>query len=672
MADFNSVIKQLEKNQEKNTNQLASLNDQISGLNNTMNNLVKGLQKSLESLAMDNLEKSREAKRDTDKAKGQPKGGAKLPPLTSFQGILAGIGALTAALSGLRGWETKAIANIQKIGKALKAIFAFTFIPKLIGWLIPEKFKTWAGYFKTQMGNLKAGILKGLGFDLTLAKFNDPESGLKVNLWDQIKDGTNKLATKIGSIFKFAIPDDQVKELNKWKKSLTNIDLPEVEKPKIGFGQQILNRVNLFKQNLLTSFGLGVDGKPIVAQGPDGRLGAAKPTTGANLVSKVTKAFSTILAPFKAIADGIMGFIEGTGRGLFKFIDTWILPGVKSGASVAGGAVVGVAKLMGKILLPLGILFSAFDAFKAWQETDGTFGEKFTAASFAFLGDFIGAPIDLLKSGVSWIFKKIFGDDNFISNFLDGFSIEEAIKGIPNAIMAIFDGVLAFFRDPVGVATDIFTKVKDMIVDSFMWLVQKAIGKVAGLIPGMSSLLPDWAISAEDKALAGLKDKQTMNENTLLGMQMDKSALERRAGIAQRSMSSAQTEIADIENIIKTGDYAGWLSDKLGGIGSEEEGRAKIAKLKEQEAAAAKELELTGRGLMATSANIQTLNVKNAELTESIEELRKAIKDGTAGGLVIQDNSSSINSGGGTTNNNMIDTSGSNDVNDNYQVQPVG
>ena len=88
--------------------------------------------------------------------------------------------------------------------------------------------------------------------------------------------------------------------------------------------------------------------------------------------------------------------------------------------------------------------------------------------------------------------------------------------------------------------------------------------------------------------------------------------------------------------------------------------------------AAAKELELTGRGLMATSANIQTLNVKNAELTESIEELRKAIKDGTAGGLVIQDNSSSINSGGGTTNNNMIDTSGSNDVNDNYQVQPVG
>ena len=64
MADFNSVIKQLEKNQEKNTNQLASLNDQVSSLNTTMNNMIKGLQRSLESLAMDNLEKSREAKRD--------------------------------------------------------------------------------------------------------------------------------------------------------------------------------------------------------------------------------------------------------------------------------------------------------------------------------------------------------------------------------------------------------------------------------------------------------------------------------------------------------------------------------------------------------------------------------------------------------------------------------
>ena len=54
--------------------------------------------------------------------------------------------------------------------------------------------------------------------------------------------------------------------------------------------------------------------------------------------------------------------------------------------------------------------------------------KSFTAASFAFLGDFIGAPIDLLKSGVSWIFKKIFGDDNFISDFLDGLVLKKLLK----------------------------------------------------------------------------------------------------------------------------------------------------------------------------------------------------------------------------------------------------
>ncbi len=668
MADISAVVKQLQKNQEKNTNQLAFLNDQIAGLNTTMNNMIKGLQRSLESLAMDNLEKSREAKRDTDKAKGQPKGGSKLPPLTSFQGLLAGIGALAAALSGLRGWETKAIANVKSIGKALKGIFAFTFIPKLAGWLIPEKFKTWASYFKIKMGNLKAGILKGLGFDLTLAKFNDPESGLKVNLWDQVKDGTNKLSSKIASIFKFSIPDDQVKELNKWKKSLTNIDLPEVEKPKIGFGQQMLNRVNLFKQNLLAGFGLGVDGKPTAGiQGPDGKFQKKE----LSLAAKATQAMGKILGPIKSFVTGITDFIGGAGRGLFKFIETYIMPGVKAGVAASGGAVAAVAKLMGKVLLPLGILFSAFDAFKAWQETDGTFGEKFTAASFAFLGDFIGAPIDLLKSGVSWIFKKIFGDENFISEFLDSFSIEEAIKGIPQAIMKVFDGVMAFFRDPVGVATDVFTKIKDMIVDSFMWLVQKAIGKVAGLIPGMSSLLPDWAISPEEKALASLKDERTMNENQSLGLQFDQDALTRRNNMAKRSMDASAKEIADIENIIATGDYAGWLSDKFGGIGDEEEARAKIADLKIKQAEAEKEFEETGRGLMATSRTLQTLNVKNAELTESIEELRKAIDDGTASSLIIQDNST--NTGGSNSQSNqIIDTSGTNDTDDQYSVVPVG
>jgi len=136
-------------------------------------------------------------------------------------------------------------------------------------------------------------------------------------------------------------------------------------------------------------------------------------------------------------------------------------------------------------------------------------------------------------------------------------------------------------------------------------------------------------------------------------------------------MDASAKEIADIENIIATGDYAGWLSDKFGGIGDEEEARAKIADLKIKQAEAEKEFEETGRGLMATSRTLQTLNVKNAELTESIEELRKAIDDGTASSLIIQDNST--NTGGSNSQSNqIIDTSGTNDTDDQYSVVPVG
>ena len=36
-----------------------------------------------------------------------------------WKGILAGLGAVTAAFAGLRGWETKAIANIKSIGASI-------------------------------------------------------------------------------------------------------------------------------------------------------------------------------------------------------------------------------------------------------------------------------------------------------------------------------------------------------------------------------------------------------------------------------------------------------------------------------------------------------------------------------------------------------------------------
>ena len=620
MADINGVIQQLQKNQEKNTKQLDSLNDGMNTMNRQLMSMIKGLMKSMESLAFDNLEASREQKKTVNRQKSQPSNNFDMKGLMGWKGILAGLGAVTAAFAGLRGWETKAIANIKSIGASIKAAFLWP-LNKLTKFLIPEGFEKWDDWFRQKFINLRVKLLRAIGFDVTLAKLGDSKSGLKFSLLEQITDGLKSLRSAM-------------------------------------------------LQSIYAMLGLGVDGKKVTIATSKGFK--AKELS---LAQKAGGAMLKVLGPIQDFVSGVTKFITGTGASMFKFIKEWITPVVGK----AGGAVGGVAKLLGKILWPLGIFISLFDGIKAFKETEGSLLEKTVAGIYGFLGDFIGAPLDLIKGAFIWILKKcglgVDADGNIdpstymgaAMQWMSDFSFEDTIKAIPRMIFKIFDGIMAFINDPLGVASDIFTKVKDMIVDSFMWLVQKAIGKVAGLIPGMSSLLPEWAISPEDKALASLKDQKKVNQNQQQSLGFETDMLTARANRAKSVRDSTVDEIAKIQKIIDTGDYAGWIADSFGGIGDEKEARAKIAKLKEKQEKAEKEMDITGRGLMRTSAVMQQLNVKNAELTESIEELRQAIEDGTASSLVIQDNSTTTG-GSSSSSNQIIDTSGTNDKDDQYSV----
>ena len=342
-------------------------------------------------------------------------------------GITAGILAVTGALSGLRGWEVGALKNLDKIGRALRALIPLTLIDRIAGLFTPDGYKTFSAFFTDKIRNLRAKTLRAFGFDATLAKFNSPESGLKTPL-----------------------------------------------------GTQILERVRKFRTSILNSIGIGADGKAIVATGADG-----KPTVP--LAGRITGAIQKLLGPAMRFAKGITDFIAGAGAGLFKFLaGLGIVKAGGAAAGAAGGAVAGVAKLAGKILLPLGILLSAKDAFDAWVNTEGSFSEKFTAASFAFLGDFIGAPLDLLKKGISFLLKKAFGvetDENgkilpgqglagTALKILDEFSFEESIKAIPKLFQKIFDGITAFFKDPIGVTGNIISKLFDAIKEAIMSLIR--------------------------------------------------------------------------------------------------------------------------------------------------------------------------------------------------------
>ena len=127
--------------------------------------------------------------------------------------------ALLGSIEGLRGWEVKALANLDKIGRALRALIPLKLIDSIAGLFTPAGYKTFSDFFTEKIRNLRIRTIKAFGFDTTLAKFNSPESGLKTPL-----------------------------------------------------GQQILERVSKLRTRILNSFGIGADGKPIVVQGADGKF----------------------------------------------------------------------------------------------------------------------------------------------------------------------------------------------------------------------------------------------------------------------------------------------------------------------------------------------------------------------------------------------------------------
>jgi len=137
------------------------------------------------------------------------------------------------------------------------------------------------------------------------------------------------------------------------------------------------------------------------------------------------------------------------------------------GASIGGSGVIKTGgaflKLTGKILAPLGFLFSAFDAFQDWKSTEGkSLPERITSAQFAFVGDFIGAPLDLLKGGITYLYRNVMGlevDENGkikgdsitarVGRIMQEFSFEDTIKALPEILLSIVQNVNQMVIDVV-------------------------------------------------------------------------------------------------------------------------------------------------------------------------------------------------------------------------------
>ena len=114
----------------------------------------------------------------------------------------------------------------------------------------------------------------------------------------------------------------------------------------------------------------------------------------------------------------------------------------------------GFGRVLGKLFLPVTIVMSAFDLITGFidgfKESEGNnivskFIDGVGGGLSKMIGNLIGIPLDLLKSGVSWIMGKL-GFDGAVK-FLEGFSFKDLLMTIVKAPFTLVSKAVSFIKD---------------------------------------------------------------------------------------------------------------------------------------------------------------------------------------------------------------------------------
>ena len=238
--------------------------------------------------------------------------------------------------------------------------------------------------------------------------------------------------------------------------------------------EQIRMKMNALRLRVLKVFGIGADGKLLTLKDPDGLFKR-------NIIGRVTFQVGRLLKPLMNVADGIAKFATGAGKPLFNFIRSIGAMGIGNLGKIAG--------VFGTILRPIGFIFSFKAAYDEFVNSEkGTLLEKSTDAIGAFFGDFIGAPLELVKSLVARLFGLI-GWDAAAKKLTD-FNIEnmltEAFQTILDAPRAIITYLGKLFTDEEFKAEQL-AKLKNTITN---W-GSSLVGWIGSILPDFSGLT-DW------------------------------------------------------------------------------------------------------------------------------------------------------------------------------------
>ena len=273
--------------------------------------------------------------------------------------------------------------------------------------------------------------------------------------------------------------------------------------------------------------------------------------------------FFDISRPVKAFTDGIKSLkaafapVKSAG-GALSGVKKFLSP-IGKIAKVAFSAFKAFGTIIGRLFLPIQIIFGAIDGVKGFidgfkNQEGGLFSKLASGIIGAIRGvlqGLLGVPLDLLKKGVSFIIGKL--GFSSLAEKLEAFSFKELIGNIFDGLNNIWQGIIDFFANMfssegraknmerlgniAGGINDFIKKILRAILpdpdaDRGLFdprgLVAKAIPasvyRYAGLDPDTGDVLPTGpdlmeTIVGDDSNLRGAEMDMNSRENTAAGDQ---------------------------------------------------------------------------------------------------------------------------------------------------------
>tara|TARA_B100001093_G_scaffold517427_1_gene598942 strand:- start:2824 stop:4677 length:1854 start_codon:yes stop_codon:yes gene_type:complete len=229
-------------------------------------------------------------------------------------------------------------------------------------------------------------------------------------------------------------------------------------------------------------------------------------------ISRIPKMISSVLQnPFDDIIIGLRSAFTGLKTYTTDLVKGFSLKSVTEPLSKVWNfikknpivtALGKLGSLLGKIFYPIGVALSLYDGMKEGKEefdkAEGyqKYFKGFQGGVRGFLGSFIGMPLDLLKSVISWAlgalgFKKA-------ETFLDSFKIE-------NIIRKLVDGVF-----------DVLYSIINSVIDGIATVAEKlGFDKAANSLKQLKFKSSDDKLNAEAAMKSGVEDLSGVGGSTL-------------------------------------------------------------------------------------------------------------------------------------------------------------